>query len=52
MSKSSRGAQQQRKLKPHEQALRELQGHYLLGPVVKHLSFYAASKLIRVQMPP
>jgi predicted metal-dependent peptidase len=51
MSKSSRAVQQRRKLKPHELALRELQGHYLLGPVVRHVSFYAVSKLTQVEMP-
>jgi predicted metal-dependent peptidase len=48
MSKSSRA---QRKPKPHEEALKQLQAHYLLGPVVRNLHFYAADKLSRVEVP-
>lgn len=48
MSKSSRTS---RKPKPHEPALRQLQAHYLLGPVARQVHFQAASKLARVEMP-
>lgn len=41
----------QRKPKPHEFALAQLQKHYLLGPVAAKVNFYAASKFSRIEMP-
>ena len=34
----------QQKLRPHEEALRLLQGHYLLGPVTRNLHVYPRSR--------
>ncbi len=41
----------QRPLKPHETALRELQRHYLLGPVLERLHFYPVSKYRSMEVP-
>ena len=39
-------------LKPHQVALTQLQKHYLLGPVASKVQFYAASRLLRFDLPP
>lgn len=49
MSKSS---QAHRKLRPHEEALRKLQAHYLLGPVARNVHYYAAKRYSRFDLPP
>ena len=41
----------ERPLKPHEQALRQLQEHYLLGPVVHRMYFLPVVKESRYQLP-
>lgn len=40
----SKSRQAQRKLPPHEEALRQLKAHYLLGPVAQHVHFYTAKR--------
>lgn len=45
----SKSRQAQRKLPPHEAALRTLEAHYLLGPVARHIQFYARSRYARFE---
>jgi predicted metal-dependent peptidase len=49
MSKSSKA---QYKPKPYDAALSQLKTHYLLGPVIAHVNFYAVSKFRRNEFPP
>jgi predicted metal-dependent peptidase len=43
--------QVRRKPPPHEEAVRKLQAHYLLGPVARNVSFHAVSKHPRLELP-
>lgn len=47
----SKSRQAQRKLLPHEEAVRQLQAHYLLGPVARNISYYRGSKYTRFELP-
>lgn len=45
----SKRKQAQHRLRPHEEALRLLQAHYLLGPVLRNLHVYPRSRYSRVE---
>lgn len=47
----SKSRQAQRKLLQHEEAVRQLKAHYLLGPVADKISYYRVSKYTRLEVP-
>jgi hypothetical protein len=47
----SKSRQAQRRLRPHEEALRRLQAHYLLGPVARNVHYYVRSRHARLDAP-